>query len=165
MPARSVGSGTVSFGLVSIPFKLFAATSPSTTSTKPLSFNTLHAACGSRVKPQLLCPVDNVVVEPSDTTRGFHARSGRFQRLHKACGSPLRQQLLCPVDNIVLDRSDTIRGFEFARDMNVKFTDEELRSLEAATDRHPRPPGVRPGGHGRPAVHREDVLHRPGQGR
>lgn len=87
MAARSIGSGTISFGLVSIPFKIFTATSP-----KTVSFNMLHKTCGSRLKQQLLCPVDNVVVE----------------------------------------RSDTIRGFEYARDQYVKFTDEELKAMEAA---------------------------------
>ena len=87
MAARSIGSGTISFGLVSIPIRLFTAVSP-----KSVSFNMLHKTCGGRLKQQLLCPVDNVVVE----------------------------------------RSDTIRGFEYARDQYVKFTDEELKSLEAA---------------------------------
>jgi DNA end-binding protein Ku len=87
MPARSIGSGTISFGLVSIPFKLFTATS-----AKAVSFNMLHKTCGSRLKQQLLCPVDNVVVE----------------------------------------RSDTVRGFEYQRDQYVRFTEEELKALEAA---------------------------------
>lgn len=86
MAARSIGSGTISFGLVSIPIKLFTATSP-----KSVGFNMLHKTCGGRLKQQLICPVDNVVVE----------------------------------------RSDTIRGFEYARDQYVKFTDEELKALEA----------------------------------
>lgn len=86
MAARSIGSGTISFGLVSIPFKVFTATS-----AKTMSFNMLHKACGSRLKQQLLCPVENVVVE----------------------------------------RSDTIRGFEYARDQYVKFTDEELKTMES----------------------------------
>lgn len=87
MAARSIGSGTISFGLVSIPIKLYTATSP-----KSVSFNMLHKTCGSRLKQQLLCPVDNVVVE----------------------------------------RTDTVRGYEYARDQYVKFTDEELKALEAA---------------------------------
>lgn len=66
MAARSIGSGTISFGLVSIPFKMFTATS-----AKSVGFNMLHKDCGSRLKQQLLCPVDNVVVERSDTVRGF----------------------------------------------------------------------------------------------
>ena len=86
MAARSIGSGTISFGLVSIPIKLFTAVSP-----KSVGFNMLHKTCGGRLKQQLLCPVENVVVE----------------------------------------RSDTIRGFEYAKDQYVKFTDDELKALEA----------------------------------
>lgn len=66
MAARSIGSGTISFGLVSIPFKLFTATS-----AKSVSFNMLHKDCGSRLKQQLICPIHNSVVERSDTVRGF----------------------------------------------------------------------------------------------
>jgi DNA end-binding protein Ku len=75
MAARSVGSGTISFGLVSIPFKLFTATSP-----KSVSFNMLHKACGGRLKQQLLCPVENVVVERSDTIRGFEYARDQYVR-------------------------------------------------------------------------------------
>ena len=87
MAARSIGSGTISFGLVSIPIKLFTAVS---------------------------------------------AKSVSFNMLHKTCGGRLKQQLLCPVDNVIVERSDTIRGFEYARDQYVKFTDEELKAMEAA---------------------------------
>lgn len=70
MAARSIGSGTLSFGLVSIPVKLFTAAS-----SKSVSFHMLHAECGSRLKQQLVCPVCNVVVTRDQTTRGFeHTR-------------------------------------------------------------------------------------------
>ena len=64
--ARAIASLNLSFGLVSIPFKLFTATSP-----KQIGFNKLHTTCGGRLKQQLFCPVDNVVVERGDTMRGF----------------------------------------------------------------------------------------------
>jgi DNA end-binding protein Ku len=66
MAARSIGSGTISFGLVSIPIRLFTATSP-----KSVSFNMLHKTCGGRLKQQLFCPVENQVIERSDTIKGF----------------------------------------------------------------------------------------------
>lgn len=86
MAARSIGSGTISFGLVSIPIKLYTAASP-----KGVSFNMLHAKCGSRMK----------------------------------------QQYLCPVDNEVVDRKDMVRGFEHTKDTYVRFTEEEIKALEA----------------------------------
>lgn len=66
MAARSIGSGTISFGLVSIPIKLFTATS-----AKSVSFNMLHKKCGGRLKQQLFCPVDNEVVERSEIVKGY----------------------------------------------------------------------------------------------
>jgi DNA end-binding protein Ku len=45
--ARALGSGTISFGLVSIPIQLYTATS-----SQKISFNLLHAKCGSRIKQQ-----------------------------------------------------------------------------------------------------------------
>jgi DNA end-binding protein Ku len=73
MAARSIGSGTISFGLVSIPVKLFVATSP-----KNVSFNQLHKKCGSRLKQQLVCPVDNEVVPRTDIVKGFEYTKDRY---------------------------------------------------------------------------------------
>src|SRR5688572_25498258 len=78
MAARSIGSGTISFGLVSIPIKLFTATSP-----KSVSFNMLHKTCGSRLKQQMLCPVDNVVVERTDTVRGFEYQKDQYVKFNE----------------------------------------------------------------------------------
>jgi DNA end-binding protein Ku len=70
MAARAISSGTISFGLVSIPVKLYTAASP-----QQVSFNMIHAKCGGRMKQQMFCPVDNEVVDRKDMVRGFeHAR-------------------------------------------------------------------------------------------
>src|SRR4249919_2308360 len=58
MPPRSLGSGTISFGLVSIPVKLYPSAS-----SQSVSFNLLHAKCGNRIRQQRFCPVCNEVVE------------------------------------------------------------------------------------------------------
>ena len=90
MPPHSLGSGTISFGLVSIPVKMYTAASPA-----GVSFNQLHAKCGNR----------------------------------------LRQQMFCPVDNEVVDRSQIVKGYEFQKDQYVRFTDEEIKSLEGEASR------------------------------
>jgi len=70
MAARSTGSGTISFGLVSIPVRLYTATS-----AHGVGFHTLHKKCGTRLKMQYFCPYDKEVVERSEMIRGFeHAR-------------------------------------------------------------------------------------------
>lgn len=85
MPPHSIGSGTISFGLVSIPIRLYTAAS-----SAGVSFNLLHAKCGNRI----------------------------------------RQQTFCPVCNEVVDRTGLVRGYEFTKEQYVRFTDDELKTLE-----------------------------------
>ena len=73
MAARSIGSGNISFGLVSIPFKLYTAAS-----AKSVSFNMLHAKCGGRMKQQYFCPTDNEHVERTDMVRGYEFAKDRY---------------------------------------------------------------------------------------
>jgi len=86
MAARSIGSLTVSFGLVAIPVKLYTATQ----SGNAISFNLLHKTDGSRLKQQYICQKEGVVVE----------------------------------------RDDMVKGYEFAKDQYVRFSPEEIKSLE-----------------------------------
>ena len=73
MAARAVLSGTISFGLVSIPVKFFTAAS-----SEQVSFNMLHKKCGGRLKMQFLCPTDNEIVERSDTVKGYEYAKGQY---------------------------------------------------------------------------------------
>ena len=66
MSARAIASGTLTFGLVSVPFKIYTAASSHQT-----SFNLLHQKCGGRMKQQYLCPVDSEIVERADMVKGF----------------------------------------------------------------------------------------------
>jgi DNA end-binding protein Ku len=74
MAAHSVGTATISFGLVSIPVKLYSATQASSA----VSFNLLHKKCSSRLKQQYTCPVDNEVVERSDMVKGYEVSKGQY---------------------------------------------------------------------------------------
>jgi DNA end-binding protein Ku len=87
MPPHSIGSGTLSFGLVSIPIKMYTAASAG-----GVSFNQLHEKCGGRIKQQLICPT---------------------------------------CDNQVVERTSLVKGFEFAKEQYVRFTEDELKRLEA----------------------------------
>jgi len=74
MAARSIGSLTVSFGLVSIPVKLYSATE----SSRAISFNMLHKACGSRLKQQYLCVKEGVPVERDDIVKGYEFAKDQY---------------------------------------------------------------------------------------
>ena len=76
MPPHSTGSGTISFGLVSIPVRMYTATSSSS-----VSFNLLHAKCGSRIKQQTFCPVCNETVERSALVRGYEFAKDQYARV------------------------------------------------------------------------------------
>jgi DNA end-binding protein Ku len=74
MAARSIGSLTVSFGLVSIPVKLYSATE----SSRAISFNFLHKACGSRLKQQYICAKEEVVVPREDMVKGYEFAKDQY---------------------------------------------------------------------------------------
>jgi len=73
MAARSIGSATISFGLVSIPTRVYVATQ-----SKQLSFNMLHAPCGTRIKQQLYCPQHEKVVDRSEIVKGYEFAKDRY---------------------------------------------------------------------------------------
>src|SRR6185295_2242469 len=73
MAARSIGSATISFGLVSIPIRLYVATH-----SERLAFNMLHEKCGTRIKQQLFCPHCECVVERSEIVKGFQFAKDRY---------------------------------------------------------------------------------------
>lgn len=75
MAARAVASATISFGLVSIPVKLFSTA----VSSSGIHFNLLHKACGGRVKQQYVCPKDdNVVVPRDEMVKGYEFAKDQF---------------------------------------------------------------------------------------
>lgn len=74
MPARSIGTATISFGLVSVPVNLYS----SAESKASVSFNMLHKKCGSRLKQQYICPRDNEVVSRDDTVKGYEFAKEQF---------------------------------------------------------------------------------------
>ena len=73
MAARSIGSATISFGLVSIPTRVYVATH-----SEQLSFNLLHAADGVRIRQQLFCPEDGKVVDRSEIVKGYQFSKDRY---------------------------------------------------------------------------------------
>jgi DNA end-binding protein Ku len=72
--ARSIGSLTVSFGLVAIPVKLFTANQ----SSNAISFNLLHKADGSRLRQQYICQKDGEVVERDAMVKGYEFAKDQY---------------------------------------------------------------------------------------
>jgi DNA end-binding protein Ku len=76
MPPHAIGSGTISFGLVAIPIKLYAATASAS-----VSFNLLHAKCGSRIRQQQFCPQCNAVVDRAELVRAYEFAKDQYVRV------------------------------------------------------------------------------------
>jgi DNA end-binding protein Ku len=74
--ARAIWSGSIGFGMVSIPVKLFGATE-----CKDISFNLLHATCGTRLKQVRWCPTDEQEVPWNETVRGYQYAKDQYVTL------------------------------------------------------------------------------------
>jgi DNA end-binding protein Ku len=71
--AASVWSGYLTFGLISLPIRLYSGARSSS-----ISFNMLHRDDLQRVKQQLVCSADGQVIDRSDTVKGYEFRKGEY---------------------------------------------------------------------------------------
>lgn len=74
MAPHAMASGTISFGLVTIPVKMYSTGEPSA----GIRFNMLHKDCGSRLKQQYVCPVHDAVVGRDEMVKGYEYAKGQF---------------------------------------------------------------------------------------
>ena len=71
--ASSVWSGYLTFGLISMPVRLFSGARGN-----HISFHMLHRDDNTRIKQQLWCPLDERVVERSEIVKGYEYRKGEY---------------------------------------------------------------------------------------
>jgi DNA end-binding protein Ku len=98
MARRSIWNGTISFGLVNVPIKVYSATEDRT-----VHFHEVHAKDGSRIEHRRICPKDGKVVESEHVVKGFEVKRGEWVELTDdeiaaAAGS---QSKLVDVDHFV----------------------------------------------------------------
>lgn len=72
--ARAIGTRTVSFGLVSIPVKIYSTTAPG----ESISFRMLHKDCNSRMKQQYVCLKDGETVSRKDMVKGYEFAKDQY---------------------------------------------------------------------------------------
>src|SRR6266851_7920737 len=111
MPAHSIGSGTISFGLVAIPIRLYTEAV-----SAGVSFHLLHATCGTRIRQQTYCPVHHEVVERDALVKGYEVAKDQYvpvteEELQALAGAAsmviaIREFVLLPrVDPIYFERT------------------------------------------------------------
>jgi DNA end-binding protein Ku len=70
---QSIWKGSISFGLVSIPIRLFSATEE-----KDISFRQVHREDGGRIRYKRVCSVDGEEVPYSDIAKGYELPDGEM---------------------------------------------------------------------------------------
>lgn len=105
MAARPTSSTTISFGLVSIPVKVYTATS-----SQSVHFRQLHGKCASPVKQRLYCPVDDEFVERADLVKGYEVARNQYVQF---TGEELRA--------LESERFQTLDIVEFVPESTVDF--------------------------------------------
>jgi DNA end-binding protein Ku len=114
MPARAISSGTISFGLVSIPIKVFTATS-----AKDVHFSMLHEKDKSRLKQQYVCATCGEIAERNATVKGYEYSKGQnvvvsdeeLQSLQKKTDQSIEIEEFVPiaqVDPIYFEKSNLL---------------------------------------------------------
>ena len=79
MPPRSIWKGAISFGLVTIPVKLFSATEE-----KDISFRQVHPEDGGRIKYKRVCEKCGREIPYAEIAKGYEMADGRMVRLRFA---------------------------------------------------------------------------------
>jgi DNA end-binding protein Ku len=74
MAARSLSTGTISFGLVTVPIRLYSASE----SAAAVSFNMLHAKCSSRLRQQYICQKDEEIVTRDQMVKGYEFAKDQY---------------------------------------------------------------------------------------
>jgi len=74
MSARALGNANISFGLVSIPVKLYTASNTSSA----ISFNLMHRKCGSRLKQQYICSKEETIVSRDEMVKGYEFNKDQY---------------------------------------------------------------------------------------
>jgi len=78
MAPRSIWNGTITFGLVNVPVKLYTATE-----SRTVHFNEVHARDGAKIEHRRICPKEDKEVEFKDIVRGFEVEPDRYVVLDK----------------------------------------------------------------------------------
>jgi DNA end-binding protein Ku len=78
MAPRSIWNGTITFGLVNVPIKLYTATE-----SKTVSFSQVHVSDGAKIEHRRFCPKEDKQVDYKDTVKGYEVSEDSYVVLEK----------------------------------------------------------------------------------
>ena len=103
---RSIWKGAISFGLVTIPVKLYSATEE-----KDISFRQVHAEDGGRIKYKRVCELDGLEIPYAEIAKGYELADGRMVILDKE-----------DFDNLPLTTTKSVEVVQFVAEADVDPT-------------------------------------------
>ncbi|MBI3941147.1 MAG: Ku protein [Acidobacteria bacterium] len=107
---RPIWSGSITFGLVSVPVQLYSALN-----YNDISFNLLHKECKSRIKQQTLCPACNRTVERSDLVKGYEYARDQYVIMDEADFDKLEVAATRNIDVMAFVNLDKVNPIYFSR--------------------------------------------------
>jgi DNA end-binding protein Ku len=78
MAPRSLWNGTLTFGLVNVPVKVFTATE-----SKSIHFHQVHLKDGARIEHRRVCPKEDKEVPSDEIVKGYELSNGEYIELAK----------------------------------------------------------------------------------
>ena len=78
MAPRSIWNGTITFGLVNVPIKLYSATE-----SRTVHFHEVHAKDGARIEHRRICPKEDKEVDYDELVKGYEVSGDRYVVLEK----------------------------------------------------------------------------------
>ena len=75
---KSIWNGTITFGMVNVPVKLYSATE-----SKTVHFHEVHAKDGAKIEHRRICPKEDKEVEYKDVVKGYEVSPGQYVVLEK----------------------------------------------------------------------------------
>src|ERR1035438_10275065 len=139
--AASVWSGYLTFGLISMPVRLFSGARSS-----GISFNQLHRTDHQRVKQQLVCSADGQVLDRADIVKGYEYRKGEYviidpeeiKKIEPKTAKTMEilefvKSSVVDPDAQVLDRAHILKGYEYRKGEYVIIDPEEIKKIEPKT--------------------------------
>ena len=78
MAPRSIWNGTITFGLVNVPIKLYTATE-----SKTIHFSEVHAKDGAQIEHRRVCPKEDKEIDYDEVVKGYEVSPDRYVVLEK----------------------------------------------------------------------------------
>jgi len=108
---RAIATGQISFGLVSIPVKVFSVAE----SSEKISFNMLHKECGNRIQQQLFCPTDERTIDRTEVVKGYEFSKGQYVLFSEEELKAMEEKATQQIDIVEFVQSEQIDPIYFSK--------------------------------------------------